>query len=409
MIGINPRLLILALLLAAPARAADWPRFLGPAGNGTSIETGLARTWPTTGPPVVWRQVVGEGYSGPVVAGTRLIVFHRLKDQEVVECLDAATGTRLWKTAYATSFDDDFRKGDGPRATPTIVDGRVITLGADGALHCLDLESGRIIWARMLLKDYQVPPSYFGVGTSPLVDGGLVLINVGAKKAGIVAFALADGKEIWKATSDAASYATPVLQVLDGTKRAIFFTREGPVFVDPRTGSVLYQQRWRARIDASVNAATPLVIGDQVFFSASYDTGALLLKVRKDGADEVWSGDDIMSNHYNTCVFRDGYLYGFHGRQEAGPDFRCVDLKSRRVLWNQPRFGCGSMVLADGNLIILTEQGELVLVEATPAAYRELARAVVLTAGPCRAQIALANGKLYAHDRGQLVCFDMRK
>jgi outer membrane protein assembly factor BamB len=135
----------------------------------------------------------------------------------------------------------------------------------------------------------------------------------------------------------------------------------------------------------------------------------LMLKLRKDGADEVWSDDKIMSNHYNTCVYRDGYLYGFDGRQESGPDFRCVDLKARRVLWNQKHFGCGAMILADGMLILLTESGELLLVEATPKEYRELARAQVLDSGPCRAQIALANGKLYARDQKKLICLDLRK
>jgi outer membrane protein assembly factor BamB len=400
---------VIALLMACPAWAADWPQFLGPERDGTSVETGLAKTWPPKGPPLVWRKSVGEGFSGPVIAGTRLILFHRVKDEEVVECLDAGTGAPRWKTAYPTSFEDDFRKGDGPRSTPVITGNRVVTLGADGALHCLDLESGKTIWARMLLKEYRVPPSYFGIGTSPVVDDGLVLVNVGAKNAGIVAFALADGKEVWKATDDPASYSSPVIRTVDGTKHAIFFTREGVVILDPRTGAVRHRQHWRARYDASVNAATPLVIGDRAFFSASYETGALLLKMRKDGADELWSDDKLMSNHYSTCIYQDGHLYGFDGRQEAGADFRCIDLKTRRIEWNRKRFGCGSMILADRALIVLTERGELELVEATPREYRELARAKVLDEYPCRAQIALANGKLYARDRGNLVCLDLRK
>src|SRR5205085_4361816 len=143
----------------------------------------------------------------------------------------------------------------------------------------------------------------------------------------------------------------------------------------PQTGAVRYSKRWRARYDASVNAATPLIIGNLAFFSTSYETGALLLKLRKDGADEVWTDEHVMSNHYNTCVYRDGHLYGFDGRQEAGPNFRCVELKSKKVKWEQDRFGCGTMVLADGKLIVLTEKGMLHLVQATPDAYRELARA----------------------------------
>jgi outer membrane protein assembly factor BamB len=409
MIDLKRWLWLCALIAAPAAKAADWPQFLGPERDGTSTETGLARTWPRTGPPLVWQKDVGEGFSGPVVAGERLILFYRIKGQEIIECLNAVTGASLWKSAYPTSFDDDFRKGDGPRSTPVIADKRVVTLGADGVLTCLDLESGRVLWTKMLLKEYRVPPSYFGVGTSPVVDDGLVLVNVGAANAGIVAFKLADGTETWKATSDPASYSSPVVRTIAGTKHAIFFTREGVVILDPKAGSVRYRQRWRARIDASVNAATPLVIGDEVFFSASYETGALLLKLRKVGAEVVWSDDKIMSNHYNTCVYRDGFLYGCNGRQESGASLRCVDLKNRRIQWNQEGFGCASAVLAEGLLILLTERGELILVEATPTKYHELARAQVLEAGPCRAQIALANGNLYARDRGKLICLDLRK
>jgi outer membrane protein assembly factor BamB len=400
---------LFSLLWASFANAEDWPQFLGPARDGTSVEKGLAKTWTAKGPPLVWRKDAGEGYAGMAVAGTRLILFHRIGDEEVIECLNTANGARRWKASYPTNFEDDYRKGNGPRSTPVIVEKRVITLGADGALHCLDLDSGRIIWAKMLLKEYRVPPSYFGIGTSPVVDDGLVLVNVGAKDAGIVAFALADGKEVWKATSDQASYSSPVIRLIDGTKRAVFFTREGVVILDPKTGVVNFRQRWRARSDTSVNAATPLVVGDLAFISSSYETGALLLKLRRAGADEVWSDDKTMSNHYNTCILRDGYLYGFDGRQEVGPSFRCVELKTRQTQWNKPRFGCGSMISADGVLILLTEQGELILVEATPEEYLELARAQVLDSGPCRAQIALADGKLYARDRDKVICLNLRK
>ena len=198
---------------------------------------------------------MGEGFSGPVVAGTRLILFHRINDQEVIQCLNATNGTEQWKTAYPTRFEDDFRKGNGPRSTPVIAGTRVITLGADGALHCLDLESGGTIWSKMLLKEYRVPPSYFGIGTSPVVDDGLVLVNVGGKNAGIMAFALTDGKEVWRATSDPASYSSPIIRTIGGTKHAIFFTREGVVILDPPSAfrcRASSRRRWRARYEASV-------------------------------------------------------------------------------------------------------------------------------------------------------------
>jgi len=392
------------LLLISQAVAGDWPQFLGPDRNGVSKETGLVDSLPKNGPPLVWKKEVGEGFSGPVIAGERLILFHRVGNEEVVQCLNAGTGKGLWKFAYPTAYQDQLGKGDGPRSTPVIAGKKVITLGAEGMLHCIDLEKGTKIWARNIVKDYGVPQSYFGVGTSPLVEGDLVLVNVGGKNAGIVALTLAGGKEAWKATSDGASYSSPVAATM-----AIFFTRQGVVILDPKNGKEIFKKRWRARYDASVNAATPLVIGDLAFFSASYETGALLLRLKKDGATVLWSNDTSMSNHYNTCLYQDGFLYGIDGRQERGPSLRCIDLKTGKVQWDERVFGCASMILADGKLIALSEKGELVLVEATPTAYREKARVRLLKDGPCRSQIALANGLLYARDQKTLGCWKLQK
>jgi outer membrane protein assembly factor BamB len=400
---------LVILLMPLTARADDWPQFLGPTRNGVSAEKGLAASWPKSGPPVVWQRDVGEGYGGPVIAGARLILFHRVGNEEVVECLNASSGKPLWKHAYPTNYSDMLGKGDGPRSTPVIAAGRVITLGAEGVLTCLDLEKGTRLFSQSLHTDYKVPASYFGVGTSPVVDGDLILVNVGGKKAGIVAFTIA-GREAWKATDDGASYSSPVVTTAGNERLAVFFTRQGVALLDAKSGAVRHQQRWRARYDASVNAATPLVIGEQLFFSTCYETGALLLKLQPDGnARELWQGEDVMDCHYNTPVYHDGHLYGFHGRQERGADFRCVDLKTKKVAWEKARYGCGSLILAEGKLVVLTESGDLVLVEATPAAYRELARARVFDAGPCRAQPALAGGKLYARDQKKLICFNLAK
>ena len=400
---------LILCILASMVQADDWPQFLGPRRDGVSDEKGLLETFGKDGPKIVWQRDVGEGYSGPAIAGERLILFHRVDAEEVVECLHAVTGKPIWKFAYPTNFVDGQTSVNGPRATPVIVGGNVIALGAEGALHCLTLDKGVKTWSHSLTQEYKTKLGYFGIGTSPVVEQNLVLVNVGGPKAGIVAFDLRDGKESWKATNDPASYSSPVVCTVNGARLAVFFTRTGAVVLDPKSGAVLYQQRWRARIDASVNAATPLVIGDLAFFSTSYETGALLLKLRKDGADKVWEDEEIMSNHYNTCVYHEGHLYGFHGRQEFGPSFRCVELKSKKVKWDEQNFGCGSMIRADGRLIVLTEKGDLCLVQATPAAFRETGRVRLFEAGPCRAQIALANGRLYARDQKKLLCVDLKK
>jgi outer membrane protein assembly factor BamB len=396
------------VVLTALAGAADWPQFRGPRRDGVSKEKSLRQSWPAKGPPVLWQANLGPGYSGPIVSGGRVVVFYRSGDKEVVACRDAGRGKSLWKYAYPTAYEDDFGKGDGPRATPVIAGKRVYTLGAEGMLTCLTLDGGRRVWSRQVNEDYAVRKNFFGVGTTPLVEGKVVLVNVGGKGAGIVAFDRATGKEVWKATDDGASYSSPVAATVDGVRHVLFLTREGVVSLDPATGKVRFRKPWRARFAASVNAATPLVVGDKVFVSASYDTGAVLLRIKKDRAEEVWKGDHILSNHYETSVCHRGFLYGFDGRQELGARFRCVELATGKVRWTKTGFGCGSLILAGGNLILLTETGDLALVEATPRAYREKARFSAL-AVPCRAPMALADGRLYLRDDKKLLCLDLRR
>ncbi|MFO0866288.1 MAG: PQQ-binding-like beta-propeller repeat protein [Gemmataceae bacterium] len=401
------RCFLTLLLLASTVHAGDWPQFLGPKRDGVSDETGIV-AWGKDGPKKLWSREVGEGFAGPVVAGDDLILFHRVGNKDLVECLDPATGKEKWKFGYATDYEDPLGKGNGPRATPTIRGDAVVTIGANGTLQCLERATGKQRWAKQVTKDYKVPQSYFGIGSSPLVLSDRVLVNVGAKKAGIVAFSLADGKELWTATDDGASYASPIEVAIDGAPRVLFFTRNGPVYLDPTDGKVLYSSRWRARYDASVNAATPLMFGNKAFLSTSYETGALMLELSKTSAKAIWDTEELMTNHYNTSVVWKGLLFGIDGRQEAGPSFRCADPGTQKVLWNVPRFGCGSMALADDKIVILKEAGELLLVQADAKQYRELAKAAIFNAGPCRAQIGIAQGKLYARDGGTLACFALK-
>ena len=418
---------LLAVFASFSLAPADWPQFLGPNRDGVSSETGPIAPWPKVGPPLVWERKVGAGFSGPVVvdvlfggvAGQRLILFHRVGDDEVIDCVHADSGKPDWTFRYSTSYRDDFGFDEGPRATPAASGNRIYTLGAEGVLTCLDLETGKKLWQRNVNEDYQVRKGFFGVGGSPLVEGGLVLVNVGGKGAGVVAFDKETGKEVWKATDQEASYASPVAATIDGVRQAVFFTREGFVALDPATGKVLSSKRWRARIAASVNAATPLVLDGHVFVSTCYDTGALLLRVGKDRADEVWNSDEVLSCHYNTPVRLGdrlgeplgGLLVGLHGRQEFGVELRCIEWKTGKVRWSEKKFGCASLIRvgeqAVAQIVALTEAGHLVLFAASADGYREQARAAVLES-PCRPQIALARGRLYARDTKRLVCLNLK-
>jgi outer membrane protein assembly factor BamB len=389
--------------------AADWPQHLGPNRDGHSSETGLLRNWPKDGPTQVWTKDVGRGWAGPTVAGERLIVFHRVGDEEVVECLDPATGKERWKSAYRTRYVDDFNFDDGPRATPLIADGRVFTLGADGDLRAWELNSGKGIWDRNIIKDYRVPKGFFGAATSPMIADGKLLINVGVKGAGVVAFDPATGKEIWKASDDGVSYSSPVVGKLDGEELAVFFTRQGLLALVPKSGEVRYQYPWRPRINASVNAATPIVSDNRVYISTSYSTGAVVLEAKKGKLEEVWQGDNIISNHYNTPVLVKGHLYGIDGRQEGGQaQLRCVDWNTGKVKWSKEAFGCSAFIAADGLILATPENGDVVLIEPSPDSYKELARASVLNS-PVRALPALSGSKLFVRDGKKLVALQVGK
>jgi outer membrane protein assembly factor BamB len=399
---------VAALLAAgACAFAEDWPQFLGPSRNGVYSGGDLAAAWPKSGPAVVWKMDIGAGFAGPVVSQGRLILFHRKGGSEVVEALDAATGREIWKYEYPTKYRDDFGFDEGPRSAPTIAGGRVFTFGAEGMLHCLDFASGKKIWSIDTMAAFQVPKGFFGAAGAPLVDGDRVLMNIGGAKAGIVAFDAASGKTLWTATNHQASYSSGVVVTIAGQRRALFLTRAGLVDVDPATGKVRWDAPWRARMQASVNAASPVVVGDSVFVTASYDTGASLVRIGPGGPAQVWGSDEALSAHYATPVHKDGFLYGFHGRQEFGQALRCIELATGKVRWSEEKYGAGTVTLAGNRLLIVRESGEIVLAEASPTGYKPVASAAALPK-VVRAYPAIADGRIYIRNEKSLVCLNLK-
>lgn len=398
----------LTLALTPTLRAADWPQLHGPARDGHSAETKLNWNWPKDGPKVAWKLDVGTGWAAPVVAGERLIVFHRIDDDEILLCLDPATGKEKWKHSYRTKYRDDFGFDDGPRATPTIAGGKVFTLGPAGDFAATDLATGKELWHRNLLTDYKADKGFFGAACSPLVMGDKVLVNVGGKGAGVVAFNAADGKEVWKSTDDGASYSSPVAAELDGKPAAVFLTRRGLRVLDPASGKSLYDYPFRPRDNNSVQAATPLVKGDEIFLTVSYATGGVLVSAKKGEVNEVWASDKAISSQYTTPVRVGDYLYGTHGRSDFNNGaMRCVEWKTGTVKWSQEKYGVASVIAVDGGLLALTETGELVRFDASPDGYKERARAEILKK-PTRAAPALANGLFFARDGKTLVCVSLK-
>ena len=396
-------------LKSAVCLAADWPQWLGPSRDGVYRGEDLADSWPKSGPPVLWRKKVGHGFSNPVVSQGRLILFHRRGNKEVVEALDAKTAEPVWTFDYPTSYRDSFGFDPGPRASPAVDGGRVYTFGAEGVLHCLDFESGKKLWRIDTHDRFGAGKGFFGAACSPLVYENVVFLNVGGRNGtGFVAFDAGTGDVLWTATDDEASYSSPVAATLLGAPRILFFTRKGLAGADPETGEIAFQLRWRARSRASVNAATPLVIGESIFLSASYGTGAVLLQVSGGELQKLWSSDDVLSNHYATSVYHDGYLYGYHGRQEYGPSLRCVELATGKVRWSKDAFGAGTVTAAGDRLFLMREGGQLVLAEASPESFRPISKAQILS-DTVRAYPAMAGGLFYARSKNTLVCVNLRR
>jgi outer membrane protein assembly factor BamB len=387
--------------------AEDWPQFLGPTRNGVYAGTNFNLRWPKEGPAVVWQMKVGEGFAAPVIADERLVIFHRVGNKERLDCVEARTGKPVWNFEYGTDYRDDFSRGDGPRATPAIADGRVFAFGPGGVLTCVSFTNGANLWSVDTQKEFGASKGFFGMACSPLVEGRAALMNLGGKGAGIVAFDAASGKVLWKTGTDEASYSSPVCTAINGKRYALFLTRKFFTALDPATGKVVFEYPWQPSIDASVSAATPLAIDDLVFISASYGAGAAVLKIKASRPDKVWSGDDILSNHYATSVHHAGFLYGFDGRQEQGCNLRCVELKTGKVRWSQDRFGAGTVTLASDQLLILTEKGELICAAASPSEFKPTSRAQILPYG-VRAYPAIADGLFYARSGEKLVCLDLR-
>jgi outer membrane protein assembly factor BamB len=395
--------------------SADWPQFLGPQRNGTYVGPPLATKWPAGGPKKAWEKPLGQGFAGPVVVGDRVIVFHRVGNEEVVDALDAKTGAARWHFAYPTAYRDDFGFDEGPRAVPVVAGNRVYTFGAEGQLHAIDLAAGKKIWSVDTRARFKVRKGFFGAAGSPLVEDGRVIANVGGtdgdKPAGIVAFNAETGAVMWTSTSDEASYSSGVSATFGGKRTAVFFTRNGLVGLDPTNGSPFFQRRWRSRSQSSVNAASPLIVGDQIFVSATYETGAAVVRVQGNELKERWSSDEVLSNHYATAVHLNGILYGFHGRQEFTPAFRAVEMATGTVKWTVDKFKAGTVTLAGDTLVILKETGELILAAATPEAFRPLAQAQVLPP-TLRATPALSDGFLYIRNSDTrnptLICLDLR-
>jgi len=404
-----------ALLYIPSAQAADWPQWLGPQRNGISAETGLLKSWPETGPKILWRTPLGNGFSALSIADGHAYTMYADSTGEFAVCLNAASGDEVWRFRTGSYYKED-QGGDGPRSTPTIENDRVYVLGAQGKLFALNIADGKKIWEKDLSAEFGSEIPKWGFSTSPLIEGELLLVETGGvngnmlvdmvidreTKATAVALEKATGNTVWTALDDKMSYSSPIAFTVNTMRQAVFFTAYSLVGLAPENGEISWRFPWKTRWD--VSAATPVLIPpDKIFISAGDQSAVIHLKAQRDGVvvEEIWKNSE-MKNHFGTSIYYQGHLYGFD--QSI---LKCIDAATGTEQWKTRGYGKGSLIIADGRLIILGEQGNLGLAEATPEAFREQANVPVMN-GRCWTIPALANGKLYLRDEREVVSLDLQ-
>lgn len=375
------------------SNALDWHQWRGPNRDGISTEKGWLSVWPEGGPKVLWKTSVGTGYSTVSVSGGRVYTMGNSEKTDTVYCLDAKTGAEVWKHSYPCVAEGGGHPGTA--ATPT-VDGKVVyTLSRDGDLFCLDADTGKVIWSKVLQKDFNAKAPGWGFACSPLVLDNWLILDVGPT----LALDKATGELVWKSKEYTPSYSSPFLFKFNGLRRLAVFPATGLVVLDAENGKELGMLPWKGGPD--VNAVTPIVFSDKIFISSGYDTGCVLAQFSGDKLTTVWQNKN-MRNHFNNCVLWEGHLYGFDETT-----LKCLDFQTGEEKWSQRGLGKGSLMLADGKLIVMGDKGDLVIAEASPESFKEISRAKVLS-GLCWTVPVLSGGKLYCrNEEGALVCLDV--
>lgn len=390
--------------LAVPCNfvtAEDWPRWRGPQGNGISRETRWNHRWPKDGPKLQWRANVGVGFSSMVVSHGRVFTIGNRDNVDTVWCLDSADGKVLWQHDYESPLDDRFFEG-GPTSTPTIDGDRVYTLGRQGDLFCFQTQDGKVVWSNNIAQTTEASVPGWGFAGSPVVHGNLLLLNVG--EAG-TAVDKDTGELMWTSGNGEAGYMTPHPLKLDDRWYVLIASGRAYQCVDIDSGTLAWRHRWLTTYGC--NAADPLVDGNRVFISSGYNRGAALLEVTPAEAKVVWANKELQ-NQLSSSVKIGDYVYGFNGNDTGEVELKCIDFSTGTPAWSHSDFGLGSLMASGDRLIILSDDGELVVAPASPKNFEPVARAKILD-GKCWTVPVLANGYIYARSAaGSLVCIDVQ-
>ena len=404
----------LAAIFAFPAIATEpgrespgWSQFRGPNRDGVSAETGLLDHWSDRGPEIVWRVSAGAGYSGVAIVSEAVFAMWQEGDRQLLLGLNAATGEERWRQSLGPAYTSPY--GNGPRATPVVHGGTVFAVDAQGHLHAVKASDGKRLWERDLASlGGRVPSS--GYSSTPIVERDRLIVEIGAEDGAFVAFDTTSGDPVWRAGSDVSGYSSPIAITVAGIRQVVFFGASGLFAVAPQDGRVLWSYSWESRCPATgvpLNAASPIHIPpDRIFISSAYgpDEGAAVLRiVEEDGrftVEQVWR-NSVLNTQINSAIYVDGMLYGF----DRGT-LKSIDAATGQERWRSRGFHRGSLIAADGKLIVLGEQGKLALVAATPEQYRELASAQALE-GRSWTSPSLAGGRLYLRNDSTLLCLDL--
>jgi len=394
-------MLTLYLLNTSAATAADWPRWRGPSANGISVETGWDPTTINSSPEKLWETNVGVGHSSFAIRGKYVYTMGNVDSKDIVYCFDAESGKEYWRYSYSCSPGSY----SGPRATPTLDGDYVYTLSREGHVHCLEATTGKLVWKKNMEDEFNAESPTWGFAASPYIVDDMVILNVLKHGA---ALNKKTGEPIWISASNVSGYASPTLMTIDGKKTMLFFGENKLYGVDLKSGKELWSYPWQTKYD--VNASDPLVIGNQIFITSGYRTGCALLEINNNKPKLVWQNKN-MSNHFGGVVYHDGHLYGADGMVgKSRTKLSCINLKTGNVVWSE-KLGFNSSILADQKLIVINEKGKLLIAEATPTGFKEIASTQILPKSVrCWTAPILANGKIYCRNTdGDVVCINAKK
>ena len=379
-------------------QSASWPNWMGPRHDGISTETGWSTDWPKSGLRERWSRQIGIGFSSIAIDGDELYTMGHVEGQEIIYCLHPATGQLNWSRKYPAPLVDNLHEG-GPGATPTIDGDYVYTLGRGGQLHCLRRQNGEIVWSKDLTQDLQVELPEWGFTSSPYIHNQQLILEAGR----VVSYDKHTGVKQWQTSKHTAGYGSASILTHQDQTLLATLDCDGLRIVTAKDGTQRAFYSWESPF--LTNSTTPIVQKDQIFISTGYQIGCGLFRFTDEALEPIYTNRE-MRNHFNNSILHNGYLYGFDGNSNLGRVVRltCMNFATGEVAWQRRGFGCGSLMICDDKLIILSEDGTLVAAQATPEQFQELASAPLLP-GRCWTVPLLLNGHVYARNAaGRLVC-----